>query len=162
MNISKKDILLLIEKTKRTSLIFLILSIVFFAGAAGLIIAGCCFLKPNNNLAVNLIYYGTMCAALGITFIVLRSVLCTTRLRALQEALKMFEGKEVIKVGEVDVRDANVDEQNIPIVEPENNVVQQESENKENALIKEYEKLVEQGLITQEDFEKRKKDILGK
>lgn len=161
MNISKKDILLLIEKTKRTSLIFLILSIAFFAGAVGLIIAGCCFLKPNNNLAVNLIYYGTMCAALGITFIVLRSVLCSTRLRALQEALKMFEGKEVIKVGEVDVRDIDP-EQNITPNQPVNDPVQQESETKENALIKEYEKLVEQGLISEEDFEKRKKDILGK
>lgn len=158
MNISRKDVEVLLQKAKRQSIIFLVLNIAFYAIAAGLVIAGICLLKPNNNVAVNLIYYGTMSLALGITFMVLRSVLCTGRIRALEEALKMFEGKSSIKVGEVDVRDVPSGEPQTPIQEaPQPQIFTQQ-----DALIKEYEKLVEQGLITQEDFEKRKKEILGK
>jgi len=158
MNISKKDVEILLGRVKKTALIFLILCIVFFASAVGLIIAGCLFLKSNNNLAVNLIYYGTMAAALGITFIVLRSAMCTPRIRALNETLKMFEGKETIKVNEVDVRDMPQEQGS---VEPQP-LPQPDIQTKENELIQEYEKLVEQGIISKEDFEKRKSEILGK
>jgi len=147
MNLSKEQIEQEIAKAKKGQLIFFILSMAFIGITVALIIVSI-ILGAKNSSGDAWYVYGysagmSMCIA--VTFLIIRSVFFSTKIKALQMLQENHTTANIHVAPEVTARP----------VEPV-------EKSREEKLVEQYENLLKQGIITQEEFEAKKAEILKK
>lgn len=141
-----------IDGMMRSRKIFFILSMSFFGASLGLMIASIVVGSRdiNSQLFEYLTYFAGVSLMVGVTMLILRSVLFSYRInvrRAIIDGIITIDDKGQY-VPTVDVK---------PVEEETSKPMTREEE-----LVKQYEDLQKQGFITEEELEKKRKEILKK
>ena len=150
MGIDKEKLQQEINSMRRSQKVFLILAIVFFAISSALAIAAT--VMAVQDIGGDIFFYLAQLSGstlmVAITMLILRSVLFSYRINVRQA---IIDG--VIQVNEQGQYVQTVDVKPVP---------EEKELSREEELVKQYESLYKQGLISEEDFEKKRKEILGK
>ncbi|MDY4818989.1 MAG: hypothetical protein SO206_01840 [Bacilli bacterium] len=142
-----------INRYKKNKKIFLIIAIVLSALALLSFIAGTLvyiYLPEYEKLFALLIYLSDFFLSGSLVMFLLRVVLFNFRIQVRERLIAMMDNNNSY---DTPFRDYP----NQDVVNAEAHVL-----SKEESLIREYEKLYEQGLISKDDLERRKKEILNK
>lgn len=140
-----------IDGMMRSRKIFFILAMSFFGVSLGLMIASIVVGSRdiNSELFEYLTYFSGVSLMVGVTMLILRSVLFSYRInvrRAIIDGIITIDDKGQY-VPTVDVK---------PVEEAPKEMTREEE------LVRQYEDLQKQGFITEEELEKKRKEILKK
>ena len=147
MNITPEQIQNEIKKAKLGALIFFIISMSCFASALALIIVAIVVGASHPDEWFIFGYIAGICLSLGFTFLVLRSVFFTVKIRFL---LSVEEAQKNPAIAE-----------DSPLVDAKPVESFNENNSRENKLFQQYENLYNQGYITKEELEQKRKELLA-
>lgn len=154
MNLDKAKLQKELEELLLKKKIFLIVSLSLFAISIGLAIAYIVMvvqktISDNTAVVLSVISDITFCAA--IVILVLRSALFSFKINI----------RRAILNGEVQISDVqSIDPNSVPITDVKP-APQPVIKTREQELVDQYEDLYNKGYISKEDFESKKKEILG-
>ena len=140
-----------IDSLMRNRKIFFILAMAFFGVSAALAIASIVVGAKDigSELFANLAYYSGIALMVAVTMLILRSVLFTFRINVrramIDGVISMDDQGQYVRT--VDVK---------PVEETPKSLTREEE------LVKQYEDLYKQGFISEEDYKKKKEEILKK
>jgi|GEM_PF-4364533 len=147
MIFDQKEIEKEIKKAKTGALVFFIISMSLFALAIGLIIASIIIGSKSSDAWFVYGYGAGICMSLGFTFLILRSVFFMSKIKFIlfsqeqEKAIKEAQASKVVDAKPVDSF--------------------KEEASRENKLYQQYENLYNQGYITKEELEQKRKELLG-
>lgn len=147
MLIDEKQIKEEYRKAKLGALIFFIISMCAFGAAIALVIVSIIIGSKDSNGWFVFGYSAGICMSIGFTFIILRSVFFTSKMRFLMA---------------VDEAQKNPAPAPAPTVDAKPVESFKEESSRENKLYQQYENLHKQGYITDEELEQKRKELLGK
>lgn len=133
-----------IKKARTGALVFFIISMVLFGLAIGLIIASIIIGTRNSDEWFVYGYAAGICMSLGFTFLMLRSVFFVSKIRFLIFNLEQEKAQPT------------------PVVDAKPVESFKEESSRENKLFQQYENLYQQGYITKEELEQKRKELLEK
>lgn len=145
MLIDEKELKEEFRKAKLGALIFFIISMSCFGLTIALVIVSI-FVGMNDSSAwFPYGYCAGICMSLGFTFLILRSVFFTAKMKLLlmvEQEKSQPANKETVDAKPVEAF--------------------KEESSRENKLYQQYENLYKQGYITKEELEQKRKELLGK
>ena len=147
MIFDEKEIEKEIKKAKTGALVFFIISMSLFGLAIGLIIASIIIGSNKTDAWFVYGYSAGICMSLGFTFLILRSVFFTSKIKFImfakeqEKSMKEAQASQVVDAKPVDSF--------------------KEESTRENKLYQQYENLYKQGYITEEELEQKRKELLG-
>lgn len=155
---NKEQLKLEIEKFKKRRVLFLILAIVLFAGALAFFIIGFMVMYKSSSIQENFqeaysyLTCSSLCLTAGIASLIIRTAVYGFKIAVRQKIINgeadpfinnsMFNKQDL---GTVDVKDIQVEQTKV--------------QTREEQLLDQYAELLKQGLITQEDFNKKKEEL---
>ena len=147
MIFDQKEIEKEIKKAKTGALVFFIISMCLFGLAIGLIITSIIIGSKSSDAWFVYGYCSGICMSLGFTFLILRSVFFMSKIKFIlftqgqEKAIKEAQTSKVVDAKPVDSF--------------------KEEASRENKLYQQYENLYNQGYITKEELEQKRKELLG-
>ena len=147
MIFDKKEIEKEIKKAKTGALVFFLISMTLFGLAIGLIITSIIIGTKSSDAWFVYGYGAGICMSLGFTFLILRSVFFMSKIKFIlftqeqEKAIKEAQATQVVDAKPVDSF--------------------KEEASRENKLYQQYENLYNQGYITKEELEQKRKELLG-
>lgn len=147
MNKTPEQIEKEIKQAKLGALIFFIISMTCFAASLGLIIAAIVIGAKDAENWYPFGYGAGITMTIAFTFLILRSVYFTSKIR-------FYMVMEEAKKQQPNIMDT-------PVVDVKPVEAFKEEASRENKLYQQYEKLYEQGYITKEELEQKRKELLN-
>lgn len=147
MIFDEKEIEKEIKKAKTGALVFFIISMCLFGLAIGLIITSIIIGSKSSDAWFVYGYGAGICMSLGFTFLILRSVFFMSKIKFIlftQEQEKAIKEAQTSKVVDAKPVDSF-----------------KEEASRENKLYQQYKNLYNQGYITKEELEQKRKELLG-
>lgn len=148
MIIDKNEIEKEYKKAQKGALVFFIISMSLFGITLALVIVSIIVGAKDGQAWFPFGYASGICMSLAFTFIILRSVFFTSKMRMLI-AIEQAESQPAPQ-GQA------------PIVDAQPVEAFKEESSRENKLFQQYENLHKQGYITDEELEQKRKELLGK
>lgn len=148
MIMDQKEVEKEIKKARTGALVFFIISMVLFGLAIGLVIASIIIGTRNSDGWFVYGYAAGICMSLGFTFLILRSVFFMSKIKFIlftqeqEKAVKEAQASRVVDAKPVESF--------------------KEESSRENKLFQQYENLYQQGYITKEELEQKRKELLEK
>lgn len=136
-----------LKQAKTGALIFFIISMSLFALSVALVVISIIVGSKDPESWYPYGYGAGLCMSLGFTFIILRSVFFTSKVRFLM----MIEQNE-----------SQTKQQFTETIDATPVQAFTEENSRENKLFQQYENLYNQGYITKEELEQKRKELLGK
>ena len=136
-----------LKQAKTGALVFFIISMSLFALSIALVIVSIIVGSKDSEGWYPYGYGAGLCMSLGFTFIILRSVFFTSKVRFLM----MIEQNE-----------SQAQQQFTETIDATPVQAFNEENSRENKLFQQYENLYQQGYITKEELEQKRKELLGK
>ena len=146
MLIDEKELKEEFKKAKKGAFAFFVVSMILFGASIALVIVSIIVGSTNGDAWFPYGYSAGICMSLGFTFLILRSVFFTSKMRF----LLMVEQQKSQPTSQGPVVDAKPVE------------AFKEESSRENKLYQQYENLYKQGYITQEELDQKRKELLGK
>lgn len=147
MLIDEKQLKEEFRKAKLGALVFFIISMSAFGLAIALIIVSIIVGSNDGNAWFVYGYSAGICMSLGFTFLILRSVFFTAKMKFL------------FSIEEAQKNPARA--QQTPVVEAKPVEAFKEESSRENKLYQQYENLYKQGYITKEELDQKRKELFN-